>query len=137
MEFKINCLDHVAIYSKDVNASVIWYKKVLGLKLYDKEEWGGIPVFMLAGRTGVAIFPAKPEAQSIDARNSISIEHFAFQVSKEDLEKAKAHYENLGIPFDFQDHHYFHSIYTRDPDGHKVELTALVVPESKFFNNSL
>ena len=136
MKFKINYLDHVALYSADVQSSIKWYKEVLGLKLYDKEVWNGIPVFMLAGKTGLAIFPAKSEAGTVDARNSIAIEHFAFNVSRDDLDRAMTHYKELGIEFDFQDHHYFHSIYTRDPDGHKVELTAIVVPEETFFNDS-
>ncbi len=56
--FRINCLDHVAIRVKDIDLSAKWYEKVLGLKRLTFEEWGGFPVFMLAGKTGIAIFPA-------------------------------------------------------------------------------
>ena len=54
------------------------------------------------------------------------IDHFAFNVSNEDFELAKAHFERMGIEFKAQDHYYFHSLYVRDPDGHTVELTTAV-----------
>jgi catechol-2,3-dioxygenase len=28
------------------------------------------------------------------------------------------------IPFEFQDHEISHSIYFRDPDGHRIEITT-------------
>ena len=61
------------------------------------------------------------------------IEHLAFNVGNEDFEKAQKYFKSQDIPFDFQDHHYFHSIYLRDPDGHKVELTTIVVDEKTFY----
>ncbi len=39
----------------------------------------------------------------------------------------------VDFKIDFQDHHYFHSLYTADPDGHTVELTTLVVAEEDFY----
>ena len=47
--------------------------------------------------------------------------YFAFNVDSENFEKAYRKYDPLGIDYDFQDHTYFHSIYTSDPDGHRVE----------------
>lgn len=132
--FNINFLDHVAIRVKDFEASIVWYKKVLGLKEYRLPEWKDFPVFMLSGKSGIAIFPANVHHPLLD-RNSrnVKIDHFAFNVSNNDFIKAQEHYTSLGIEFDFQDHHYFHSIYTLDPDGHKVELTTIVVNEEEFY----
>ncbi|WP_255362723.1 hypothetical protein [Tenacibaculum sp. MAR_2009_124] len=59
---------------------------------------------------------------------------FAFNVTNENFEKAKKRYSELGLDFTIQDHHYFHSIYTLDPDGHKVELTTIKVDENDFYN---
>ncbi|GLR17493.1 VOC family protein [Portibacter lacus] len=134
VDFKIDFLDHVAIRVKDIDLSAKWYTKVLGLKECKFKEWGAFPVFMLAGKTGIALFPAngKDTSQNANSRN-IKIDHFAFNVSSDSFQKAKEHLNLLGIEFQEQDHHYFRSIYFEDPDGHSVELTNLVVPDYEFY----
>ncbi len=135
MGFKIDFLDHVAIRVRDMEVSADWYEKVLGLKRYQLPEWGEYPIFMLAGTSGVALFPAResdPEI-NLESRN-VKIDHFAFQVSRAAFREAREHYGTLELEFEFQDHHYFHSLYTRDPDGHVVELTVLVVPPEDFYS---
>jgi len=133
--FKINHLDHVAIYVKDMNASAAWYQRVLGLQKVHPERWQPYPIFMLAGTTGLAIFPEKatdiPQGQ---VRSSIRIDHFAFNVSAGDFETALAHYHELGLTYQVKHHHYFRSVYTKDLDGHIVELTTLVVAWEDFIN---
>lgn len=132
--FEIDFLDHVAIRVKDVKASAEWYEKVLGLRPYQVPEWGVFPVFMLANKTGIALFPAKTDDVKLDAASkNVRIDHFAFHVSPKNFEKAKKRYEALGISYEFQDHVHFHSIYARDPDGHVVELTTLVGDEGSFY----
>ena len=133
-EFKIRFLDHVAIRVADIQRSADWYEDVLGMKRYSFKEWGEFPIFMLNGKTGIALFPANLKDNPVDplSRN-VMIDHFAFNVSNQDFRKAQNHLDLKGIDFQFQDHHYFHSIYFRDPDGHKVELTTIVVDEDKFY----
>lgn len=138
VDFKLDFLDHVAILVKDMDASVAWYEKVLGLKRYQLEKWGDFPIFMLSGKTGIALFPANTDDLKLEvASKNVKIDHFAFQVSNEAFAKARKHYENLGLDYIFKDHHYFHSIYTKDLDGHDVELTTLVVDEDAFYNTKL
>jgi len=125
--FKIDYLDHVAIRVVDLEVSADWYQKVLGLERHEFEEWGAFPIFLLSGKTGVALFPAHLEHPHLPASSlNIKIDHFAFHVSLENLELAKKHLESLGIPYVFKDHIYFHSIYMKDPDGHEVELTSTI-----------
>ena len=132
--FKIECLDHVAIRVRDMDISRQWYEEVLGLTSYRKDEWGDVPVFLLAGTTGVALFPANNDLDQPDPKlKHIKIDHFAFRLANEDFEQARKRYEEIGLEYQFQDHHYFHSIYTRDPDGHIVELTTLVVSPGEFY----
>ena len=132
--FKINFLDHVAIRVRDMEASADWYQRVLGLKKYQVPEWGDFPVFLLADRSGIALFPANTEDSELDPKSkNVRIDHFAFNLSNEDFGRAKQHYESLGIKYHFQDHTYFHSIYTKDPDGHMVELTTLVAGNEDFY----
>ena len=133
-EFKIECLDHVALRVKNMEESRQWYEMVLGLKSYQKEEWGDVPIFLLAGTTGIALFPADEQLPrpNPDLKH-VKIDHFAFRLDKKDFDQARLRYEQLGLKYHFQDHHYFHSIYTRDPDGHIVELTSLVVDPAEFY----
>lgn len=132
--FKINFLDHVAIRVKDMPISIAWYERIVGLKKHQYEEWGEFPIFMMSGTAGVAIFPARLKDGTIQkAFNSTFIDHFAFNVSNEDFKKAQDYFNEIGERFAFQDHHYTHSIYLKDPDNHTVELTTLVVAKSEFY----
>lgn len=134
--FDINFLDHVAIFVRDMDASVKWYRDVLGLSYYQLEAWGEFPVFMLSGKSGIAIFPAKLSDEPLNLKSRhVKIDHFAFNVSNENFTKAQVHFKQMKIDFEFQDHHYFHSIYLKDPDGHKVELTTIVVEANKFYKD--
>ena len=131
--FELSYLDHVAIRAKDMDVSIRWYENVMGMKKYQLEAWGPFPIFMLSGKSGVAIFPAQLTDPEIPASKNIKIDHFAFNVTNTHFDNAQAHFKANNIPFEFQDHTYFHSIYLKDPDGHTVELTTLVVPEEDFF----
>jgi len=124
----------VAIRVKNISESSKWYQNVLGLKEYRVEEWGDFPIFLLSGKTGIALFPANKNDPEMDQRSrNVKIDHFAFNVSNDDFKYAIKRYEELGIDYNFQDHIHFHSIYTLDPDGHTVELTTLVVDEKDFY----
>jgi len=132
--FEINGLDHVAIRVTDLERSSEWYTRVLGLKRYQTPEWGPFPIFLLANRSGIALFPANTKDPEMDPTSrNVKLDHFAFNVSRENFDRARKHCEELGIEFTFSDHYYFHSIYTKDPDGHTVELTTIVVDEKDFY----
>jgi len=59
------------------------------------------------------------------------LDHVAIRVV--DINASIKRYAALNLDFDIQDHHYFHSIYTKDPDNHTVELTTIVVDENTFY----
>lgn len=133
--FKVNFLDHVAIRVKDLEISAAWYESVLGLKRYSFKEWGPFPIFLLAGKSGIALFPEKSSAEEATAGVKACTDHFAFQVTHEELQHAMDYYTTRGLLFEHQDHIFFDSVYTKDPDGHIVELTALKPGKEYFYDH--
>ena len=128
--FNIKTLDHVALRVSDLEASAKWYQRVLGLQRIQPEEWTPFPIFMVAENgTGIALFPTRSKAaENLPPGDWIKGDHYAFQVDQSNFERAQEHLNKEQIPFAFQDHLYFHSIYFEDPDDHQLELTTQVKP---------
>jgi len=134
---ELEFIDHVAIRVTDFDISIAWYSKVLGLKKLKLEKWGDYPVFMMSNKFGVALFPAEGDGrENVIGDKRVKIDHFAFNVNRQNFEKAIKKYTALGLKFEIKDHHYFDSIYTNDPDGHVVELTTIKVDEDDFYKKS-
>jgi catechol 2,3-dioxygenase-like lactoylglutathione lyase family enzyme len=135
--FHLNYIDHVAIRVKDMEVTLAWYEKVLGLKPCRLEKWGAYPVFLLAGKMGVAVFPADASIPVYppDSKH-IKLDHFAFNVSQADFEKAQQYFDHIGQPYIWKDHYYFQSVYLQDPDDHTVELTTLTVNEEEVYHST-
>jgi catechol 2,3-dioxygenase-like lactoylglutathione lyase family enzyme len=131
--FNIEALDHVALRVANMATSVEWYEKVLGLKKYQLPEWGDYPIFMLSNRMGVALFPLDSKVPRIGSATGNTIDHFAFRVSTLDFKLAQEKFSKLNLDFEFQDHHYFHSLYLKDPDNNTVELTTIMVDPESFY----
>jgi catechol 2,3-dioxygenase-like lactoylglutathione lyase family enzyme len=127
---KIQTLDHIAIIAKDPDASVKWYKEVLGLEHAFKEEWGGVPKFVVTkeNSTGIAIFPSETtDPKGKPDGDYLVVDHFAFRIAGADFERAQGELRAKGVEFRVADHKVAKSIYMYDPDGHEVELTTYEV----------
>ena len=80
------------------------------------------------------LFPSNSNNKVTDTLiKNIRIDHFSFNVNKENFEKFKRHFTALNVDCHNKDYHYLHSIYTKDPDNHTVELTTIVVNEKNFY----
>ena len=123
--FEIDALDHVALSVRDVSRSAQWYAEVLGFKRLHEDKWNGIPVFVGNGAAAIALFPASEEIGSASAdRAAVRTLHFAFRTDRENFSRAQDELKKRAIPFEFEDHEISHSIYFRDPDGHRIEITT-------------
>jgi len=122
---QLGFLDHVAIRVVDPEKSATWYSEVLGLKKVQPKEWKPVPIMVHAGHSGIALFAAGENPTSTVCKESM---HIAFRADRQDLETFRAKLEKAGVEVSFEDHKYFHSIYFRDPDGYRLEITAEVIP---------
>jgi catechol 2,3-dioxygenase-like lactoylglutathione lyase family enzyme len=116
-------IDHVALSVQDVERSAKWYIDVLGFERQHQDVWGGIPTFIAKGKTAIALFPLDAPATS-SGPAAIRMLHLAFRADRENFRTSQEELKRRGIQFGFEDHEISHSIYFRDPDGHKLEITT-------------
>jgi len=123
--FLVRQIDHVALTVKDVDRSAAWYREVLGLVRRHEEVWGSRPAMMFAGETGIALFPpTSASTRPAESRDGTVMRHLAFQLDRQNFQRAQTELRERGIPFHFEDHQISHSIYLHDPDGYEIELTT-------------
>jgi catechol 2,3-dioxygenase-like lactoylglutathione lyase family enzyme len=120
---KLQGLDHVALAVRDVQRSAQWYMDVLGFEPRHEGMWDGIPIFIGLGNTAIALFPAGAN-EPAGKQKAPGFLHLAFRADAENFKSAQDELKRRGIAFEFQDHEISHSIYFRDPDGHKLEITT-------------
>jgi catechol 2,3-dioxygenase-like lactoylglutathione lyase family enzyme len=118
-------IDHVAIGVRDIGRSAHWYVDILGFERLHEGMWNGVPTFIVKGTTGIALFPAKPDAKpASSSHRELRMLHLACRADHENFLAAQRELEKHGIEFEFQDHEISHSIYFHDPDGHALEITT-------------
>ncbi len=126
--FSLERIDHVAITVRDIGLAAKWYMEVLGLERYYEETWNGVPTMVGKGGTCIALFKAKGEnPHSPAGPDTFTMTHLAFKADRKNFEEAQKTLKEKGIDFEFDDHDISHSIYFKDPDGHRLEITTYEV----------
>jgi catechol 2,3-dioxygenase-like lactoylglutathione lyase family enzyme len=140
-------LDHICIVAKDINASIMWYNTVLGMKhVYTNAQnfyptCSHSPAFLQNGHAKIAIAPlsAIKENSVFKTRQQFG-EHFALTVSRNEFTRAEVDLPLLlkknspcSYVIDIEACDYGHqlSLFFHDLDTNVVELTTWVDPESK------
>ena len=115
---------HIALYVKDVDASIKFYTEVLGFQISAKRT-AGPGAFLTCGQFhhDLALFGGLEGAEPVKT-NDTTLHHFAVQV--ENFQALKEIYQTLkekGVKVDqATDHGVTGSIYVADPDGNRVEI---------------
>lgn len=126
MPFRPVRIDHVEVFVRDIDASMRWYGKVLGLT--EVMRWDPEPVMIGAGGTMLALFRAAQgatRATTGEAPTALRWHRVAWRTDRAGFDEAQNHLASLGIPFAGpMDHKKTLSIYFDDPDGHPLEITC-------------
>lgn len=117
-------IDHVALAVDDVERSASWYIEMLGFERLYGGMWGGVPVFVGKGTTALALFPRRRATVNQRDPNDLDMLHLAFRADRESFLAAQMELKDRGVEFEFQDHEISLSIYFRNPDGHRLEITT-------------
>ena len=126
--FELEGIDHVALSVPDVEQSAAWFIDVLGFERLYPGMWNGVPVFIGKGTTAIALFPRRDGQESASLQqghaNEAGMLHLAMRADRKNFLAAQEELKNRGIKFEFSDHEISHSIYFRNPDGLRLEITT-------------
>ena len=134
--FGLIALDHVVLRVRDIEASLAFYRDVLGCTLDKVQEQFGL----WQVRAGASLIDLVPLAGPLGraggagpAREGRNLDHFAIQIAPFDDDAIRAHLAAHGVTITDSGRRYGAlgsgpSIYILDPDGNTVELKG--PPES-------
>ena len=126
---ELDALDHVGLLVSDIDRSIEWYERVLGLERAYQDVSGRNPAVLVAKGTGVSLFPGEggPDAAATFRPPA----HVCFRLKARAYESARAELEKADIKYVESDHRVSRSLYVHDPDLHLVEITTYEIPPGK------
>jgi catechol 2,3-dioxygenase-like lactoylglutathione lyase family enzyme len=119
---KVERIDHLNITVADIDRSIAWYEKLLGVKT---ERMGEGRAALLFGHQKIHLDQAGATAMSGEKRLPA---HICF-ITKSPLEEIAAHVESCGVPIRMQGPRAgaigtIQSVYIDDPDQHSIEISC-------------
>ena len=124
---KIQGIDHVAFNVRDLNKSLEFYTKVIGLKVTGREpSKPGVEYFLDCGPSLLGIIQAKDLDHSHPFENEgLGANHFSFRVHAHDFDTMIRHLEGHNVKIEFaKKREKSWSLYFYDLDDNKLEITA-------------
>ena len=119
---ELDALDHVGLLVSDIDRSIEWYERVLGLERAYEDISGRNPAVLVAKGTGVSLFPDEGDPDAVAAFRPPA--HVCFRLSARAYESARTELEGADIKYVESDHRVSRSLYVNDPDLHLVEITT-------------
>ena len=123
-------LDHVVLRVADIDASLEWYRRVLGCTVERRIESFGL-YQLRAGANLIDLVPVASKAGKpgggAPGRTRRNMEHFALKLAAFDEKKLRRYFKRRGIEASETARRYGAdghgpSLYLTDPDGNTVEL---------------
>ena len=130
---KIQGIDHVAFNVRDLNKSVEFYTKIIGLTVTGREpSKPGVEYFLDCGPSLLGIIQAKDLQHNHPfAHEGLGANHFSFRVHSNDFEPMLQHLEANQVKIEYaKKRPKSWSLYFYDIDGNKLEATAWPVEDS-------
>ena len=130
---QIKGIDHVAINVKDIDKSVEFYTKVIGLNITQREpSKPGIEYFLDCGPSLIGIIQAKDLSRSHAFENEgLGANHFSFRVDSKDFDSMIKRLEEYNVTIEFaKKREKSWSLYFYDLDGNKLEVTSWPLEDS-------
>ena len=127
---EVSGLDHVVLRVTDIDASLDWYRRVLGCAVERRIERFGL-YQLRAGANLIDLVPVASEAGraggGAPGRTRRNMEHFAVRLARFDEKKIRAFLKRRGVAAGALARRYGAdghgpSLYVTDPDGNTVEL---------------
>ena len=138
--FRVDQIDHVELFVPDRPVAAEWYRRVLGLAVAPEyAHWAADPsgplMLTAGGGTKLALFTGDPQAD----RPTAGFHRLAFRVTRVGFDAFRVHVRDNPVhdergdlvrELPVRDHGAAHSVYVRDPYGHRLEVTTYEVGDA-------
>lgn len=124
---QVQGIDHVAVNCRDLNRSLEFYTKVLGLKVTEREpSKPGIEYFLDCGPSLIGLIQGEAaKGEHLLQNEGVGANHVSFRVRSRDFDRIVEELKERRVPVHFfKKREKSWSIYFEDPDGNKLEMTA-------------
>lgn len=124
---QIKGIDHVAVNVRDIDKSVEFYTKIIGLNITQREpSKPGVEYFLDCGPSLIGIIQAKDLTRNHAFENEgLGANHFSFRVHSKDFEPMIKRLEDHKVAIEFaKKREKSWSLYFYDLDGNKLEITS-------------
>ncbi|MSR78350.1 MAG: VOC family protein [Candidatus Omnitrophica bacterium] len=128
----IQGIDHVAVSVRDLDKAVEFYTKILGLKITEREyNKPGIEYFLDAGPSLIGLIQGDLKGpHHLFQHEGIGANHFSFRIKTKDFDATLEKLKTAGVEIIYsKKREKSWSIYFKDLDGNKLELTAWPLEE--------
>lgn len=133
---RVKGIDHVALSVGDLEKSLKFYTKVLGLKITGREySKPGVEYFLDCGAALIGLIQGNgSEGRHLLGDGGLGGNHVAFRVDAKDFDRIAEEIKAIGLTITYQKkREKSWSLYFLDPDGNKLEITAWPLEDNQIF----